>query len=109
MPASASALISARVNQRASSISASSTWISVDSARAEEAEHQAGRQRPGLVAEVGHVADEHPDLLGDLAAYGVLEGLPRLEEAGQGRVAPRRPGGLPAEQQRSSSTPARRR
>ena len=37
-------------------------------------------------------------LLGDLAAYGVLERLPRLAEAGQRRVAALRPDRLAAEQ-----------
>ena len=99
-PASASACISARVNHRASSISRPSTVDLVDDGAAEEAQHQAGRQRPRLVAEVGHLADHDAGLLGDLAAYGVLERLARLEEAGQRGVAARRPAVLPSEQQR---------
>ena len=98
MPASASAFISARVNQRASSISSLSTVMSSDDRAADEAEHQAGRQRPGLVAEVLDLAHHDAGLLEHLAAYGVLEGLPRLAEARQRRVAALRPDRLPAEQ-----------
>ena len=72
-------------------------WLT---ARAGEPEHQARRQRPRLVAEVGHLADQHADLLLDLAAHGVLEGLARLAEAGERRPATRRPGGVAAEQDR---------
>ena len=57
-------------------------------------------QRPGLAAEVAHLAHPDADLLGHLTAYGVLEGLPRLAEAGQGRPAARRPGPVAAEQDR---------
>ena len=58
--------------------------MSRDSGPAAEAQHQARRQRPGLVAEVGHLADDDAGLLGDLAADGVLERLPRLQEARPG-------------------------
>ena len=78
VPASASSLIWSRVNHRASSISSSVDLDLVGRRPAEEAEHQAGGQRPRLVAEVGHLADHHAGLLGDLAAYGVLERLARL-------------------------------
>ena len=82
-PDRAAAASSARVHHRASSISAPSTSISVLSGTTGEAEHQARRQRPGLAAEVGHLAHPDADLLVDLAAYGVLERLPRLAEAGE--------------------------
>ena len=88
VPASASARISSRVNQRASSISEPSTSISVSTARAGEADHQAGRQRPRLAAEVGHLPHLDAGLLLDLAAYGVLHRLARLDEAGERGVAP---------------------
>ena len=99
MPASASACICARVNHRASWISRPSTSITSDDARAQEPQHQAGGQRPGLVAEVGHLVHHDAGLLRDLASYGVLERLPRLEEAGQRGVPPGRPHVLPSEQQ----------
>ena len=51
------------------------------------------RQRPGLAAEVGHVAHRDAGLLEHLAADGVLDRLARLDEAGQGRVPPLRPHG----------------
>ena len=66
-------------------------------------EHQAGGQRPRLVAEVGHLADRDAGLLGDLAAYGVLEGLARLAEAGQRREAARAASVLAAEQHAARS------
>ena len=72
--------------------------MSVRDRAADEAEHQAGRQRPRLVAEVLDVADHDAGLLEHLAAYGVLERLPRLAEAGQRRVAALRPDRLAAEQ-----------
>src|SRR5215212_3012866 len=64
-----------------------------------ESQHQAGRQRPRLVAEVGHLSDCDAGLLHHLSPDGVLKGLARLQEAGQGRVPPSGPGVLPAEQQ----------
>ena len=98
-PDSQPARSSSRVNQRASAISAPSTSMSVVARDPAEADHQARRQRPRLVAEVGHVAHGDADLLQHLAAYGVLERLPRLDEAGQGRVAALGPDGLVAQQQ----------
>ena len=98
MPASACSFISARVNQRGVL-----DLVAVDLdlgglGAGDEAEHQAGRERPGLVAEVLHLADPDPDLLGDLTAYGVLERLARLAEARERRVAALGPRGLAAEQ-----------
>ena len=99
VPASASALISSRVNQRASSISSPSTSISVVTRAGEEAEHQAGRERPRLVAEVGHVADHDADLLQRPRGVRRPRGVsPGSHEAGQRRVAALGPDRLPAEQ-----------
>ena len=47
----------------------------------DEPQHQAGRQRPRLVAEVGHLPHRDADLLQHLAPYGVLERLAGLAEA----------------------------
>ncbi len=98
MPASASARISSRVNQRASSISEPSTSIVVCDGPPREADHQAGRQRPGLAAEVGHLADPHARLLLDLATHGVLHRLAGLHEARERGVAPLRPQRAASEQ-----------
>ena len=59
--------------------------------RADEAEHQRGRERPRLRRAVAHVGDPHAGLLAHLARDGLLEALPRLDEARQRAVAARRP------------------
>ena len=82
---------SSRENHRASVSSTPSTVTSVDSARGAEADHERRRERPRLAPPVGDVTDEHPGLLGHLAADGVLERLPRLHEARERRPPPRRP------------------
>ena len=87
-----------RVNHRAASISAPSTSISPRLRVGDETQHQAGRQRPRLVAEVGHLPDGEADLLADLASYGVLEGLARLAEAGERGPPVRGPARLPPQQ-----------
>ena len=61
-----------------------------------EAEHQRGGERPGLVAQVGHVGDLDADLLGHLAGDRRGQRLPRLDEAGEHRhpvAAPARAAG----------------
>ncbi len=98
VPASASARISSRVNQRASSISEPSTSMVVSTARAGEADHQAGRQRPRLAAEVGHLPHLDAGLLLDLATDGVLHRLAGLHEAGERGVAALRPQRAASEQ-----------
>ncbi len=75
-PASDSASSSARVNQRASSISTRSTMSSRVTARPIRPEHQTRRERPGLIAEVLDLPDLDTDLLEHLTAYGILERLP---------------------------------
>jgi hypothetical protein len=46
-------------------------------------QHHAGAgQRPRLAAEVAQLAKPQPHLLADLAAGGLLERLPRLDEPG---------------------------
>ena len=98
MPASASARISSRVNQRASSISEPSTSMTVSTRAGGEAHHQARGKRPRLAAEVGHLP--HPDtgLLLDLAAHRVLHRLARLHEPRQRRVPALGPGRASTEQ-----------
>ncbi|KAG1255494.1 hypothetical protein G6F68_010332 [Rhizopus microsporus] len=64
-----------------------------------EPDHQRPRERPGLRAEVLAGGHPHLALLVHLAHHGLLEGLAGLDEAGQHRVAARRPVRLPAQQQ----------
>ena len=78
------------------------TVVAVDLGRAgvrTETEHQTGRKRPRLAAEIGGRVDVDADLLVHLAADRGLQRLPRLDEAGQRREPALRPGGLPPEQQ----------
>src|SRR3546814_5871218 len=65
----------------------------------EEAEHQRRRERPWLRREVAAAKDAHAAFLQHLALDGLLQRFARLDEAGQGGVAVRRPAGVPAEQQ----------
>ena len=89
---------SARVNQRASSISSGSSRRVVGALGAgDEAEHQRLRERPRLAAHVADVGDPQADLLGHLARDRRLGRLPRLDEAGEDREPAGRPDGLTAE------------
>ena len=82
-----------RVNQPASAISTLSGRTSSGAVGpGGEAEHQRGRERPGLAGHVAHVVDDDADLFEHLADHRRLERLPRLDEPGQGRVTTRRPG-----------------
>src|SRR3546814_1748620 len=65
----------------------------------EEAEHQRRRERPRLRGEVAAAKDAHAAFLEHLAFDGLLQRLARLDEAGQGGIAMRRPAGVAAEQQ----------
>src|SRR3546814_9908012 len=65
----------------------------------EEAEHQRRRERPWLRREVAAAQDAHAAFLQHLALDGLLQRFARLDEAGQGGVAVRRPAGLPPGQQ----------
>ena len=60
--------------------------ISSDSASAVEAQHDAGRKRPGLAAVVVHLAHPHAGFLHHLAADRFLQALARLHEAGERRI-----------------------
>src|SRR5262249_33860588 len=62
-----------------------------------ESEHQRGRERPRLRGAVAHLAPPPRGPLEPLAGDRLFEALPRLDEAGQRAVAPRRPGRLAAE------------
>src|SRR5260221_6046645 len=59
-----------------------------------KAEHDRGRERPGLRGMVRDVIDEDAGLLIDLACHRFLQALARLDKAGQGRVHSRRPDAL---------------
>ena len=48
--------------------------------------------------QVAGIGDEHPCFLGDLAGHGLLQGLPRLDEARQDGETPWGPPGVVAEQ-----------
>src|SRR5699024_6334015 len=63
-----------------------------------EACHQRTREGPRLRTEVTDVADPDSGLLEDLASYGILQALPRLDEPGQGRPPARGPRGLASQQ-----------
>ena len=79
-PSASAAASSSRVNHRAASIS-SGLEPQVGAERpGREAQHERRRERPGLVAQVGHVGDLDPDLLGHLAGDRRGERLPRLDE-----------------------------
>ncbi len=99
VPASASARICARVNHRASWISRPSTAIAPWSRRPDDPQHQAGRQRPGLVAEVAR--PRPPPRRSPRRPHGVRRprASRRAREARERGVAPGRPGVLAAEQQ----------
>src|SRR4051794_30589070 len=64
---------------------------------AEAADHQRGREGPGLRGEVAHLADRHARLLLGLAANRVLDRLAGLDEAGEARIGVRHEAGLAAE------------
>ena len=64
----------------------------------DQADHQLGREGPGLAGVVAHVADRQPGLLHHLAGAGLLNRLARLHKAGQGRHPTGGPGGLTAQQ-----------
>ena len=51
-----------------------------------EAEHDAGRERPGLAAVIAHRADPHAALLEHLARHRLLQALAGLHEPGQRRI-----------------------
>ena len=87
-----------RVNQRASSSSPLTVHGAAGGRAGEEAEHERGRERPRLRGVVAHVADRDAGFLEHFAHHGILEALARLDEAGDGRVAARRPARLPTEQ-----------
>src|SRR3546814_4284998 len=61
--------------------------------------HQRRRERPRLRGEVAAAKDAHAAFLQHLALDGLLQRLARLDEAGQGGIAVRRPAGVAAEQQ----------
>ena len=63
-----------------------------------EAEHEAGRERPGLAGDVLDLADGDAGLLVHLAAHRLLDGLARLDESGERREAALGPVDLAAEQ-----------
>src|SRR3954452_7219807 len=63
----------------------------------EEAKHQRARARPRLRRDVAGRAALDAGLLPHLAGDGLLEALARLDEAGEGAVAARRPLRLAAE------------
>ncbi len=63
-----------------------------------EAEHERGRERPRLAAEVDGVGDAHARLLEDLADHGGLERLARLDESGEQREPVALPERVRAEQ-----------
>src|SRR5207253_10643404 len=63
-----------------------------------EADHQLARKRPRLAAEVVHVLDLDARLLEHLAPHGLLEGLARLDEAGEHAVERPVEPGAPGEQ-----------
>src|SRR5205085_7570181 len=64
----------------------------------EEAEHERRWERPRLRGEVAGRARLDAGLLAHLAQHRLLEALAGFDEAGESAVAPRRPGGLAAEQ-----------
>src|SRR3546814_16368632 len=66
----------------------------------EEAEHQRRRERPRLRGEVAAAKDVHAAFLQHLALDGLLQRLARLDEAGQGGIAVRRPAGVRSEERR---------
>ena len=102
-PSASAAASSSRVNHRAASISSGRSRSSVPSARGREAEHQGRRERPGLVAEVGHLADLDADLLGHLAATAASSDSPGSTNPASVENRPRKP--LPrASRMRSSSS-----
>ena len=87
-----------RVNQRASSSSPPTRTAAAGGGACAKAEHHRGGERPGLRGVVAHRAHGDAGLLRDLAHHRVLEALARFDEAGDGRVAPRRPARLAPEQ-----------
>src|SRR5690606_17360057 len=64
----------------------------------EEADHERAWVRPRLRVEVLDAAEPDARLLGDLPVDGRLEGLTRLDEAGEARVEAPLPRGVGAEQ-----------
>ena len=65
---------------------------------ADEAQHERGREGPGLGGVIADLHDLDAGLLGDLAADGLFQALAGLDEAREGRIEPRRPGPVPAQQ-----------
>src|SRR5690606_39657681 len=59
---------------------------------------EAGREGPGLAGEVLDLADVDADVLVDLAAHRLLDGLAGLDEPGERREAALRPVDLAAEE-----------
>ena len=90
------AAISARVNQRASSSSPSRSVISCVRATARNPSISDEGNGQGCEDSYSHVADLHAGFLFDFARHRVLEALARLDETGDGGIAARRPGRLPA-------------
>src|SRR5207253_7048602 len=66
-------------------------WHGVGVAHRAEAQHQAGREGPRLAVAIAHIAYDETGLLADLADDRLLRALTRLDEAGERRVATRRP------------------
>src|SRR5262249_22777097 len=64
----------------------------------DEADHQLAREGPVLAADIGDVLHVDADLFLHLARHAALERLAVVDEAGDERVAARRPDGLSREQ-----------
>src|SRR3989442_2223182 len=64
----------------------------------DEADHELAREGPVLAADVRDVRHVDSDLFLHLARHGALERLTVVDEAGDERIAVRRPDGLPREQ-----------
>ena len=87
---------SARVNQRASSSSPSRSVMASVRATARNPSISDDGNGQGCEETYVDVADQHAGFFLDFANHGVLEALAGLDEAGDGRVAARRPRSLPA-------------
>ena len=64
----------------------------------QKAQHQGRGEGPGLGGVVVNLLHLDAGFLGHFARDGVFQRLARLDESGNGRIATRWPGGLPAEE-----------
>src|SRR5690606_35944423 len=64
----------------------------------EAADHQRGREGPGLALVIAHILDADACFLKDLAGNRLLDGLARLDETGEAGIETRRKARAPAHQ-----------